>query len=137
MHYLEINGWEKWKVSSLSLFGFHVLRVKLVYDDKDPSRDKSPPGSGGKWERNFYDNGFRPEHAEQIYKAIRFELKMEFMTVVEISFPFYFPLFYDLAFSWPVYALFVRFIDANLQLHGTMIASINALNFLRLQTPKK
>jgi hypothetical protein len=77
---------------SFCLFGFHVLRVKLAYDDKDPSRDKSTPGSGGKWERNFYDNGFRPEHAKQIYTEIRFHLKMEFMTVVEISFSF-FPLF--------------------------------------------
>lgn len=83
-----------------SLFGFHVLRVKLAYDDKDPSRDKSdksPPGSSGKWERNFYDNGFRPEHAKQIYTEIRFHLKMEFMTVVEISF-FLFSLLSSLVF---------------------------------------
>lgn len=119
---------------SLSLFGFHVLRVKLVYDDKDPSRDKSRPGSGGKWERNFYDNGFRPKHAKQIYKTIRFQLKMEFMTVVEISF---FLLFYVFGFQLKLFTrFFLRFIDANSQLHGTMIASINALRILCLETPK-
>lgn len=60
---------ESGRYGYLSRLGFHVLRVKLVYD-KDPSRDKSPPGSGGKWKRNFYDNGFRPRHAKQISTGV-------------------------------------------------------------------
>lgn len=58
------------------------------------------------------------------------------MTVVEISLlPF--PLFYyDSALTETVYALFSRFIDSNPQLHGTMIASINARRTLRPRTPK-
>jgi hypothetical protein len=60
-------------------------------------------------EKKFYDNGFRPEHAKQILtKLVVCSLKMEFMTVVEISFQFVFSSFYDdLAFTETVYASFL------------------------------
>lgn len=131
----EINGWQKWRKVFRSLFDFHVLRVKLVYD-KNPSQDKSPPGSGAKWKRNFYDNGFRSEHAEQIYEEFIF-MKMEFMIVAEISFSFLFVLLW-FNIHWNSLRAFPCFIDNQPQLHGTMIASIsiNAHRILCLKTPK-
>lgn len=40
-------------------------------------------------EKEFYDNGFRSEHAEQTNEEFAF-MEMEFMTVSEISFSFAF-----------------------------------------------
>jgi hypothetical protein len=73
---------------SVCLFGFHVLRVKLAYDDKDPSRDKSPPGSGGNGKEIFMIMDFGQSTQSKYTRRFVFILKMEFMTVVEISFPF-------------------------------------------------
>lgn len=106
----------------VSLFGFQVLRVKLVYD-KDPSRDKSPPGNGGKWKRDFYDNGFWPRHAEEWSSANKssFHEKRIYDQQCWDFFFLFHVAFIMIHFSTKaVYALFsfVGFIDGNPKLQA-------------------
>lgn len=78
-------------------------------------------------EKKFYDNGFRAEARKQIFQESVCETK--FMTVAEISFHSCL-CFMIIQLSMKLFTRFLfHFIDSNPQLHGTVIASINALRF--------
>lgn len=111
-----------------SLFRFHVLRVKLVYD-KDPSRDKSPLREATVNGKEIFmimdfDQSTQSKYTESWLSA----MEMEFMTAVEISLlPFVCFMMQLLPKRKLFTRVFFRFIDSNPQLHGTVIASINSL----------